>query len=274
MAPVRTRPRPAASRHAATVVFSLSPPPGHKITRDASRLSILLPFPRLGGHAVSRIESGVLVLALAVPALAAAGPPKAQPAAPAQQYQALLKVYQDALQTYSKALGKAKTYEERLKVFDEVYPKPEKLAPRFLELAEKYPQDPVAFDALTWIIANCVRSPARIPARAKAVAILSQDHARRETLGPMCQNLANGYDEETPILLTAILDKNPSTDVQAEACLALVQQYGRRLEIAQRWQDYPETGRGFARAYGQEAVDRLKQADTANLAAQGKRYAK
>src|SRR5438105_1625789 len=223
---------------------------------------------------MSHIVRGLLVLALAVPALAAAGPPQEQPAAPAEQYQALVKVYQDAMQTYSEAVGKAKTYEDRLKVFDEVYPKPEKLAPTFLELAEKYPQDPVAFDALTWIVVNCVRSPARIPARAKAVAILSQDHARSEKLGPMCQNLANGYDEETAILLTAILDKNRSKDVQAEACLALVQQYGRRLEIAKRLHDNPETGSGFASAYGQEAVERLKKADTANLAAEGKRYSK
>ena len=208
---------------------------------------------------MSRIESGVLVLALAVPALAAAGPPKAQPAAPAQQYQALLKVYQDALQTYSKALGKAKTFEERQKVFDEVYPKPEKLAPRFLKLAENYPQDPVAFDALAWIVVNCVGSPARIPARAKAVAILSQGHARSAKLGPVCQTLASGYDEETAILLTAILDKNPSKDVQAEACLALVQQYSRRLEISDR---------------GRIQRGEERRADSANLAAQGKRYAK
>ena len=221
---------------------------------------------------MSRIGGRLLALAVAV--LAAAGQPKDKPAAPAEEYQALVKVYQDAMQTYSEALGKAKTYEDRLKVFDEVYPKPEKLAPRFLELAEKYPQDPVAFDALTWIVVNCVRSPARIPARAKAVAILSQDHARSERLSPICQNLANGYDEETAILLTAILDKNPSKDVQAEACVALVQQCGRRLEIVKRLHDNPETGSGFARAYGQEAVERLKNADMANLAGQGKRCSK
>jgi hypothetical protein len=215
-----------------------------------------------------------LVLALAVPALAAAGQPKDKPATPAERYQALVKVYQDAMQAYSEAVGKTKTYEERMKVFDEVYPKPEKLAPRFLELAEKYPQDPVAFDALSWIVVNCVRTPAQIPARAKAVAILSQDHVRSEKLGPVCQNVANGYDEETAVLLTAILDKNPSKDAQAEACLALIQQYGRRLEITKRLHENPETGSGFVRAYGQEAVERLKKADTANLSTQGKRYSK
>jgi hypothetical protein len=214
-----------------------------------------------------------LVLALAVPALAS-GQTKEKPAAPAERYQALVKVYQDALQAYPEALGKAKSYEERLKVFDDAYAKPEKLAPRFLELAEKYPQDPVAFDALTWIVVNCVRSPARIPARVRAVAILSRNHERSEKLGPVCQSLANGYDEETAVLLTAILDKNPSKDVQAEACLALVQQNGRRLDIGRRLHDNPETSSGFARAYGQEAVERLKKADTPNLVAQGRRYSK
>src|SRR5580704_4392150 len=105
-------------------------------------------FPWLGGRFMPRILRGLLVLALAVPELAAARQPKQMPAAPAEQYQTLVKVYQDAMQSYSAALGKAKTYEERLKVFDEVYPKPEKLVPRFLELAEKNPQDPVALDAL------------------------------------------------------------------------------------------------------------------------------
>jgi hypothetical protein len=223
---------------------------------------------------MSRIVTDLFVLAAVVPGVAAAGSPKEKPAAPGEQYQSLVKVYEDALQAYSAALAKAKTYEERLRVFDEVYPKPEKLAPRFLEVAEKHPQDPAAFDALTWIVVNCARSPASIPARTKAVAILSRDHVRSEKLGAICQSLANSYDEDTAILLAAILDKNLSKDVRGEACLALVQQHGRRLDIAQRLHDNPETGTGFARAYGQEAVERLKKGDTGKLAAQGTRYAK
>src|SRR6516165_7953569 len=117
--------------------------------------------------------------------------------------------------------------------------------------------------------------PTKEPAApAKVVAILSQDHARSEKLGPICQNLASGFDEETATLLTAILDKNPSKEVRAEACLALVQQYGRRLDTAKRLHDNPGTSGGFVNAYGREAVERLKKADTAYLAAQGKRYSK
>ena len=222
---------------------------------------------------MSHVRSGFLVLALAVPALGTEEKPAGKLTPAAEQYQALLKAHQDAMQAYSEALGKAKTYEERVKVFEEEYPKQNKLSPKFLELAEKYPKDPVAFDALIWIVTNNVRSPAHDPARAKAVAILIRDHAQSEKLGPVCQNLANGYAEESAMLLTAILEKNPSKDLQAEACLALVQQYGRRLEIAERL-DNPETLRSFIKAYGQEGVDRLKKADTANLTTQGERFSK
>jgi len=221
---------------------------------------------------MSHVRSGFLVLALAVPALGTEEKPAGKLTPAAEQYQALVKAHQDAMQAYSEALGKAKTYEERVKVFEE-YPKQNKLSPKFLELAEKYPKDPVAFDALIWIVTNNVRSPAHDPARAKAVAILIRDHAQSEKLGPVCQNLANGYAEESAMLLTAILEKNPSKDLQAEACLALVQQYGRRLEIAERL-DNPETLRSFIKAYGQEGVDRLKKADTANLTTQGERFSK
>jgi hypothetical protein len=223
---------------------------------------------------MSDLVRTLVVLAAAVPALAAVGPPEGKPATPAEQYQALVKVYQSTLQTYAEALAKATTYDERMKVFEEVYPRPERLAPRFLELAEKYPQDPVAFDALTWIVGNCVRFPGHIQARAQAVAILSKDYARSDKVGPVCQTLANGYDEETELLLKAVLVQNPSKDVQAEACLALVQQYASRLENAKRLQDNPQMESYFAKFYGQDSVDRLKKTDMAKLVAQGERYAR
>jgi hypothetical protein len=103
---------------------------------------------------------------------------------------------------------------------------------------------------------------------------LIRDHAQSEKLGQVCPSLANGCDEDSAILLTAILEKNPSKDVQAEACMALAQHYGRRLEIAERLNDNPETLRSFIRAYSQEAVDRLKNADTASLAARGEHFSK
>ena len=89
---------------------------------------------------MSRLRCGFLVLALAVQALGTEEKPKGKPTPAAEQYQALIKTQKEAVQAYSEALGKAKTYEERQKVFEQEYPKLFKLAPQFLELAEKYPQ--------------------------------------------------------------------------------------------------------------------------------------
>src|SRR2546421_323689 len=68
---------------------------------------------------MSHVRSGFLVLALAVPALGTEEKPAGKLTSAAEQYQALVKAHQDAMQAYSEALGKAKTYEERMKVFAE-----------------------------------------------------------------------------------------------------------------------------------------------------------
>ena len=65
---------------------------------------------------MSRIVSGLLVLALVMPALAASGQTKEKPVTPAEQYQMLVKAYQEAMQTYSEAWGKAQTYDERCEI--------------------------------------------------------------------------------------------------------------------------------------------------------------
>src|SRR5262245_37379094 len=68
-----------------------------------------------------------------------------KPATPAGQYQVLLKEYQAASQDI---FSRAKTDEERNKTLGNVA----KFSPRFLELAEKYPKDPIALDALVHVV--------------------------------------------------------------------------------------------------------------------------
>ena len=52
-------------------------------------------------------------------------------ASPEQQYQALSKEFMEARRNYSTESRKAKTQEERQKLFTELYPRPEKFAGRF-----------------------------------------------------------------------------------------------------------------------------------------------
>jgi hypothetical protein len=99
-----------------------------------------------------------LVLLLSTPG-AADDKDQSKPATPRQQYQALLKEYRDMPET----LSKAKTAEERQKLVARLH----NLPLRFLQLAEKHPNDPVALEALTQTVA-AVNSTA-FPPGAKTV---------------------------------------------------------------------------------------------------------
>ena len=97
-----------------------------------------------------------------------------RPAKPAEQFQALLKESQDA----PAELSKAKTAEERRQVAARLGTLPL----RFVELAEKNPQDPVALEAL--IQAVTLVNGTIFPAGGKdspgerALALLVRDHVR------------------------------------------------------------------------------------------------
>jgi hypothetical protein len=185
-----------------------------------------------------RIVAGFVVLLLALPVLAADDKPsdkskKPAKQTPAQQYEALVEEFDDAQQAFLKYSQEAKTEEEKLKVQKEKRPQPDKFAPRFIELAKKNPKDPVAADALAWVLANTSASGSgkRDSPRAKAIALVSRDHVRSAQLGPACQVLGSrGEEKEAETLLRKILEKNPHVEVQGTACLGLAQMLKRRAE--------------------------------------------
>jgi len=211
-----------------------------------------------------RIVGGVLVLLLATPALWAEDKPKDKPATPAEQYQALLKEYQEAMTAYQGALKDAKTPEEQQKIIAEKYPK-QKFAPRFLELAEKNPKDPVALDALLWVLSDDFGPPGGKDTKAKAADTLVRDHVESEKLGPLCQSLANGFEKRNPELLRAILDKNPHKSVQADASLALAQSLSLRTYVVKQLAKEPDFAKQIENFVGKETRDELKKADLAKM---------
>jgi hypothetical protein len=220
-----------------------------------------------------RTVGGVLVLLLALPALGDQDKTKDKPTTPQEQYQALLKEQSDAMQAFQKAYQQAKTQEQRNKVFEEKYPKAAKLAPKFLALAEKNPKDPVAVDALVWLVTNDTEGGKDGP-RAKAVTILLRDHVQSDKMGRVCQSLANGFDKEGTDLLRGILDKNPDKGVQSEACLALGQRLSRTAQVVRRLKEAPDMAKRFEEALGKENFEEMKKADAAKMDAESERYFK
>lgn len=202
---------------------------------------------------------------LASPALRAEDKPqdKNKPS-PQDQFRALVKEYSEAQQEYFKAMREAKSDADRQKALEK-NPKAEKFAPRFLELAEKNPKEPVAVDALVWI-ANNSRGGAKAE-RSKAFDLLMRDHIENEKLGQVCQNLAFGYEKVDEAFLRAVLAKNPAASAKAEACLALAQQLQRRAEIAKQLADDPKLAIQFEGFMGKDTIAELKSADPAKLLA-------
>src|SRR6516164_11696087 len=125
-----------------------------------------------GDTPMHQIAAGILVLVLNLPVTASQGNSQDKPSTPAEQYRALRKEYDRASSS-----GVPLTDAERLKFVGRVYRHRNALAQKFLELAEKYPTDPVALDALiqaVWQV-NTIPWPVELvgedSARAKAFAI-------------------------------------------------------------------------------------------------------
>jgi hypothetical protein len=170
---------------------------------------------------MNRIVTGILIFLLAAPGLPAEDKPKDKPSTPAEQYKALDAEYRVAQKEFQDAMRKAKTQEERQKVFQEKAPKPDKLAPRFLELAEKYPKDAAAVDALVWVVNQTLPfGQTKDSPRIRALEILVRDHIGSEKLAGVCARM-RAEDKAAETFLRAALEKSPRREVRGQACLAL-----------------------------------------------------
>jgi hypothetical protein len=162
-------------------------------------------------------RGGVFVVAIAslwiaVPTLAA---PQQPSATPLEQYQALVKDYQTSTQ------GGTKSDEQRQQDRDRL----EQLPQRFLALAEQFPGDPIAVDALTqvlWVEGNTSHPAGGSDSPGgRAVAILQRDHVLSDRLAAGCLRLSSCIRKECEPFLRAVLASNPHREVQAACCVSL-----------------------------------------------------
>lgn len=218
-----------------------------------------------------RVIAGGFILLLAWPALRADDPPKdkaaEKPATPAEQYQALLKEAQEAQQKFMAAVRAANSPEERSKVFQDQNPK-KALAPKFLELAEKHSKEPVALDALIWIVADPSGPSGGNEAREKAIGILMRDHIESEKMAAVCQSMGFDMEKRNATFLRAVLEKNKSAEVRSEAALALAQSMAQRAMIVKRMKDDPEIAKQVESMFGKEQAQELKNTDLGQLDAE------
>lgn len=209
-----------------------------------------------------RLSCSGLIVALCLAPGVPTYPASYQTATPAEQYASLLKEFQNASSS-----GKVLNDEQRMKFIGEVYKLRVKLGLKFIALAEEYPNDPIATDALLQAIWQVNGTPwpvevvGRDDASAKALALLERNHIPSAKLGATCERLSSGFRKEYEPFLRAVVDKNPHRDVRGQACLSLAHFLASRLQRLDLIRDQPALGKEFADLFGKEYLADLQRQD-------------
>jgi hypothetical protein len=211
---------------------------------------------------------GNLVLALGL-SLGAVQGAQDEPAKPAEQYKTLVKEFQAASQTF---YSRAKSDEERNKTLPSI----DKFPLRLLELAEKFPKDPIALDALVQAVSIeiSLENNSTHPGwgtnspQVRAIAQLLRDHLQSDKLGDACWRMAYGFHRECEMFLRTVLDKNPHKDVQGQACLRLAQFLNARLHRLDLLKERSEMARRYEGLFGKDYLDALNRQDRAKVSAE------
>jgi hypothetical protein len=98
-----------------------------------------------------------------------------------------------------------------------------------LDLADKHAKQPVALDALMYVIGN---EPDRNLSAGgiQAVNVLMRDFADNERIGTACSMLARFQSPEVEPLLKAVIEKHPKRETRASACLDLGEHFKERVD--------------------------------------------
>jgi hypothetical protein len=183
---------------------------------------------------------------------------------PKAQYDALVAEYKKAMSDFQQLYGAAKDEAERQQIVDTKYPKPETLAPRFRELADKFATDPVAVDCVVWLLQNVRASDEKL------FAVL-QLHLDSDQLGSACRALQSSAAAGAEPFLRAVLDKSPHHDVQGQACYALAKFLAGRAGLARKLLAGVDGKRleSLEGYYGKGTLAKLRTADPAALEHEG-----
>lgn len=155
---------------------------------------------------------------------------------PAAQYQRLLDAYE----------GSAKAPE---------------LASQFLELAEQHASDPVAVDALVWVLTK-LRSRSEAT---RALELLERDHLHNEKFAAACRHVARAPALAAEKLLRTALEKSRYETVRSQACQQLAYLLEQQAMVVDQLKKEPELADRVLQYYGAEYGKHLKSLDRKQL---------
>ena len=123
----------------------------------------------------------------------------------------------------------------------------------FIALAAKYPQSPVAVDALVWIVSNVSRGKDL----ERATALLAKSHVKSKRLAPVCQKLPSRLSQASEDLLRALRAESPDKDVRAQASYHLAVYLQRQLQLHDLIKNKSADLQRFEQFYGKGFIDHV-----------------
>jgi hypothetical protein len=210
------------------------------------------------------VVMGVALLLAWGPALLAADDkpdkPDKKELTPAEEYKALVADYQKQQEECYKLLREAKTDEERQNIFNEKMPKPDKVAVRLMELAEKNPKDEgVVPDALIWVVTVAGSGVEAGKRNDKALDMLL-DHAGNDKVVSVCRALAYTLSVRNEQFIRAVAEKSTTNEGKGKATYILGLYVKRTAEAATTIKEQPDLAEQY-----EDIGKKLQDSDPAAL---------
>jgi thiol-disulfide isomerase/thioredoxin len=130
-----------------------------------------------------------------------------------------------------------------------------KFCSRFLEFAEKNPNDPSAVESLTLALRNS-GGPRGVPWK-KILNLLEKNFVASPEIKPLVRMLGGLDDETTGKLLRAVMGQNPDRKIQARACQSLVKTCERLVQQAEQIEKDEKFRERIEKSQGKEFVEKL-----------------
>ncbi|MCB9889188.1 MAG: redoxin domain-containing protein [Planctomycetes bacterium] len=154
--------------------------------------------------------------------------------------------------------------EERTKLF-QTRPQPAKWFDKFHAVITNDPKSEAAAEAAIWIVSN---RAATGPNLDKTIGVLLTNHIERPSLDRVCQVLARVPSPSAVKLLETAMKSSPHVKVKGVACFSLAESLRYQSGTARTLKTAKEDViKNYTTYYGREAVDILRSADPAKLAA-------
>lgn len=192
-----------------------------------------------------------------------------KPAAPSEQLEAIKKEVEKSRTEYYQAFEKAKTDKEQQEIREKENKHRQICARRALELAQKNPMDPVAVEALSWIIGGGLGWNGASAEIETALDLLRKNYIASDKLQRVCE-IAFVYDSvstQPERFLRAVIEKNPHRSLRGQACYSLGYILRSHAAGAKKWREIRNSAEAkvWEANVNAEVMKRIKAGDPDKL---------